>query len=190
MPKVYGYSRPSTAVTDPDELASELQRAGAEEILVERPSARGPRAVPLRRKLLNQLKTGDTLILGSLDRLGTSFEDVVRCFAALVERGVNITILDSGLELNAQNGRPYAELLAVLKSASSALRSETIKHNLAAARAKGGKPAGVKPLLSDDMWPEIQERLKVDAVETIAKDLGVSRQTFWTFRKRMSGGTA
>lgn len=186
MARVFGYARPSASGSDTATLTRELLDAGAEKIFIERTTARAPRSMRERRNLLRQIKADDTLVLVSLDRLGTTFDDMLRCFATLVDRGVNVSIIDGGLETHGPCLEAYQSLLAVLKNASSALHSETIKLRLAAARARGGAPAGMKPTLTEDMWPDIRSSIETKPIETVASDLGVSRQTLWTYRRRMT----
>ena len=187
MPTTFGYSRPSASRPDPAEHLRQLTDAGATRCYVDKMTARAPRAMPQRRKMLTAIKAGDALILTTLDRLGTQFDDMVRCFALLVERGVQVRILEPEFTIDASCQQAGRDLLALLRVASTALHSDTIKRNLAAARAAGGKPAGKQPILADDMWPDIQARIQEKTIETVAGELGVSRQTLWTFRRRMTG---
>lgn len=185
MARVFGYARPSPSQSDTAILTRELADAGAEEIFVETTSARAPRSMRERRNLLRRIKADDTLVVVSLDRLGTTFDDVLRCFTILVDRGVNVSIINAGVETHGPCLQAYQALLGVLKYANSALHSETIKLRLAAARARGGAPAGMKPTLTDEMWPNIKRTIESTPLEVVASDLGVSRQTLWTYRRRM-----
>ena len=186
MARVYGYARPTASLPDPQTRAQELASAGAETIFVEKDSAQARRAMRERRRVLNQIGPGDTLILLSLDQLGTNFDDMLRCFEMLVERDVDVKVLDAGLESAGAANRAYRDLLKLLANARSALHSDTIKHNLAVARAKGGPKAGQPAILTDDRWPDIKARIKNTSLEEVARELRVSRQTLWNYRRRMA----
>lgn len=186
MARVYGYARPTASLPDPETHAQELAVAGAGTIFVEKNNAQARRAMRERRRLLDQIAPGDTLILLSLDRLGTSFDDVLRCFELLVERGVDIKVLDVGFETAGAFNHAYRDLLKLLVGARSALHSDTIKLNLAIAKAKGGKKAGKPAALTADQWPGIKTRIENASLEEVAKELRVSRQTLWNYRRRMA----
>jgi hypothetical protein len=51
---------------------------------------------------------------------------------------------------------------------------------------QGGAAAGGPPQrLTPAMWPDIARRLASETTVAIADDLGVRRQTLWSFRRRM-----
>lgn len=185
MVRVYGYARPTASRPDPAALLQELEAAGAEEIFVEKHGATARRGLRERRRLLDRLSTGDTLIVSGLHLLGTTFEDVLNCLEILVDRGVAVRILDAQFATGGQADRAYSDLLKVLSGARSTLRSEAIKANLAAARERGGKAAGKEPTLKPEQWPEIKARISEATLEAVAQELGVHRQTLWTYRRRM-----
>ena len=184
MPHVFGYARPTLDIPCPKTHADLLAAAGAEHVFVEETLARAPRSMVARRKMYEQITANDTLIVPSLDRLGFSFDDVVRALNDLITRDINVRILDSGLETKGPYVDAYQNLISILKAASSAFHSEEAKVRIGRARARGGKPAGVKPTLTKDMWPDIRERLKTTKIGDLAEELGVHRQTLWSFRRR------
>jgi DNA invertase Pin-like site-specific DNA recombinase len=186
MSQIYGYARPTVSLPEPHAHGDQLAEAGADRIFVERNGAQARRAMRERRRLLDYITPGDTLILLSLEHLGTSFDDMLRCFEILVERGVNVKVLDAGFETAGPDVAAHQALLKLLGGARSALRSEAIKLSLAEARAKGGKPAGKAAILTPEQWPDIKARIDGVPLETVAEELGVSRQTLWTYRRRMT----
>jgi DNA invertase Pin-like site-specific DNA recombinase len=186
MARVFGYVRPSASRPDPDSEAARLRAAGAVTVLVEGNSAQARRTLRERRRLLGQIAPGDTLILEGLDRLGTSFDDMLRCFELLVDRGVDVRVLDAGFESGTKDQEAYRTILSLLSGARSSLHSEAIKQNLAVARAKGGKAPGKALTLDPEHWPEIKRKLETGTREAVAAELGVHRQTLWAFRRRMA----
>ncbi|WP_454887797.1 recombinase family protein [Sphingomonas oryzagri] len=186
MARIYGYARPTASIPDPHIHARQLAAAGAETIFLEKNNTQARRALRERRRLLDQITSGDALILPSLDQLGTNFDDVLRCLEMLVDRDVDIKVLDVGFETAGASNRAYRALLKLLAGVRSALHSETIKHNLAVARAKGGQKAGLPAILSDDQWPDIKARIEDTSLKEVAQELNVSRQTLWNYRRRMA----
>lgn len=183
MARVYGYGRPTASLPDSSVQARHLADVGAEEIFVEKTGSQARRGMRERQRLFKQIAPGDKLILLSLDRLGTNLEDVVRCLDMLVARGVVVDVLNVGF--STRNAAGSADLLKMLIGTLSALHSETVKLNLASARARGGKAAGKPVSLDPEQWPAVKERIADATLETVAQELGVSRQTLWTYRRRM-----
>lgn len=187
MARVFGYARPTTTEPDPKRLADGLLREGAEILFVESQPVQARRGLRARRRLLDQLAPGDRLILPGLDQLGTTFEDLIQTLEMVIQRGVRLQVLDAQFETGGKADKAYRDLLSLLLGARSALRSETIKVNLAAARAKGGKPAGKEPTLKPEQWPEIKARIDAtSSLEVVAQEYGVHRQTLWKYRRRMT----
>ncbi len=181
MARVFGYSRPAVSLPDPEIHGRQLADSGAETILVESDAAQARRGLRQRRRLIDEIREGDTLILLSLDRLGTNFDDVLRCFELLVNRGVHFRILEPGFETAPPRVETYRELLSLLSGARSSLHSEAIK----LARAQSSKTGGTPSTLTPEQWPAIKERLLTEPREAVANDLGVSRQTLWTYSRKM-----
>jgi DNA invertase Pin-like site-specific DNA recombinase len=185
-PRIVGYARPSPGGPDAFARAEILQKAGASPVLVEKSSLQARRALTARSRLLEQIVPGDTLLLTGLEQLGTSFDDVVRVLEKLVGLGVTVKLLDTGAIVGGARAEGHGDLLRLLAGARSALHSETIKLSLAAARAKGGKAGGIESKLDRSQWPSIMKRIDQGKLETVAGELGVSRQTLWNFRRKMT----
>ncbi|WP_242187163.1 recombinase family protein [Sphingomonas sp. CARO-RG-8B-R24-01] len=184
MPRVFGYARPTFTNPDPKTHATQLSEAGAERLFVETTTGRAPRSMKARRELFQELRSKDTLIVPGLDRLGFNIDDILRSLAGLVEKDVNVRLLDAEIETEGSGRDGYRSLLAAIKTASSALHSEQAKVDIARAKARGGNPAGGRAKLTDDMWPDVRARLKTTKVKVLAHELGVARQTLWNFRRR------
>jgi DNA invertase Pin-like site-specific DNA recombinase len=71
-----GYARVSTLDQNPDMQRDELEKAGCEEVIVDRVS--GTVATrPGLEKVKELLRKGDTLVVWRLDRLGRSLRDLI-----------------------------------------------------------------------------------------------------------------
>jgi DNA invertase Pin-like site-specific DNA recombinase len=185
MSRIFGYARPTESEPEAEPLAEALAKAGAKLIFLEKSRPQARRGLRERKRLLDQIGPGDTLILTGLDRLGTSFEDVLDCLELLIDRGVNLKVLDADFKTGGKADRAYSDLLKLLAGARSTLRSEAIRSNLADARAKGGRAAGKEPTLKPEQWPQISARIGETTLEIVAQELGVHRQTLWHYRRRM-----
>ncbi|MGV0577167.1 recombinase family protein [Mycolicibacterium elephantis] len=71
--------------------------------------------------MLSYARTGDTVIVVALDRLGRSTAEVTRTIAHLTERGIRLRALREGLDTGTTTGRVVASIISTL----AALDSET-----------------------------------------------------------------
>ncbi len=104
---------------------------------------------PTGKEMLETLKTGDTLIVGRLDRLGCSMRDVHKTATALGERGVRIYALhalDGELDLEPGIAKVILQLFALWQKTDRALRSERFTESARWRKenglAYGGMPTG------------------------------------------------
>lgn len=98
---VYGYARVSTRgqAKDGNSLDAqeqELRANGAE--IIYKDAYTGTKADrPEFKKLLDEIKTGDTLIVCKLDRFARNAEDAIRIIKDLLKKNIKVHILNIGL---------------------------------------------------------------------------------------------
>lgn len=172
-----GYTRVST-----DEQTTRLQQdalkaAGCERTFSERaPSASAER--PVLAELLGHLRTGDTVVVWRLDRLGRSLPHLIAIVQKLEAAGVGLRSLTEGIDTTTANGRLIFHLFGALAEFERELIRERTRAGLAAARArgrKGGRPAKLSP-----EKVRVATRLLRDpetTVSEVARTLGVHRST-------------
>jgi DNA invertase Pin-like site-specific DNA recombinase len=110
----YGYSRVSTKEQHSDRQFSALTAAGVEpkNIFTDKISGKDFER-PQYKKLLKKLKSGDRLIVKSLDRLGRNYKEIVEQWQIITkDLGADIIILDMPL----LNTTIYRDLLGTLIS--------------------------------------------------------------------------
>ncbi|MEN7752677.1 recombinase family protein, partial [Clostridioides difficile] len=102
--KVYGYARVSTQEQSFDRQIQALEKYGvnSRDIVMEKQSGKDFNR-PLYQNLKeNMLRAGDTLVVKELDRLGRDMEMIKSEWQYLIDKGVNIIILDTPI-LNTSN---------------------------------------------------------------------------------------
>lgn len=102
--KVYGYARVSTQEQSLDRQIQALEKYGvnSRDIVMEKQSGKDFNR-PLYQNLKeNMLRAGDTLVIKELDRLGRDMEMIKSEWQYLIDKGVNIIILDTPI-LNTSN---------------------------------------------------------------------------------------
>ena len=105
---IYGYARVSTVSQGRDgnsleDQVAALEKYGCQEIIEEAFSGKTMDR-PQFRKLMNELKEGDTLVVCKLDRFARTAIEGVQTVRSLFERGVRVHILNMGLIENTLTG--------------------------------------------------------------------------------------
>ena len=132
---------------------------------------------------LKALRSGDTLIVWKLDRLGRDLRHLVNVVHDLTERGVGLKVLTgqgAAIDTTTASGKLVFGIFAALAEFERELISERTKAGLASARArgrKGGRPYKMTPakvrLAAASMGQPGTN------VGELCKELGVTRQTLY-----------
>jgi DNA invertase Pin-like site-specific DNA recombinase len=142
---VFGYARVSTTDQNPDLQFDALKKAGYDKLFVDRASgARADR--PQFRKLLEQVRAGDTILIWKLDRLGRSLRHLLDVVDQLNEEVVGLKSLTDPIDTTSSQGKLIFNIFASLAEFERDLIRERTKAGLAAARARGrigGRPRGL-----------------------------------------------
>lgn len=132
---------------------------------------------------LKALRSGDTLIVWKLDRLGRDLRHLVNIVHDLTDRGVGLKVLTgqgAAIDTTTASGKLVFGIFAALAEFERELISERTKAGLTSARArgrKGGRPYKMTPakvrLAKASMG---QPGTKIGE---LCKELGVTRQTLY-----------
>jgi DNA invertase Pin-like site-specific DNA recombinase len=181
-----GYGRVSTRDQHPDAQHDALQAAGCDQLFIDKASGKLARLPELDKALLSANRSGDQLVITKLDRLGRSLEHLIELSKLLQDRGVDLVVLDQGIDTSTAVGRMFFHILGAIAEFEHALMSERTMDGLAAARARG-RTGGQKPKLGPrqvrlarEMYDETGEDGKRKyTVAHIADEFGVSRPTIY-----------
>ncbi|WP_174867304.1 recombinase family protein [Nocardia arthritidis] len=181
-----GYGRVSTPDQRPEAQHDALTAAGCEQIFIDKASGTLASRPELDKALLVATRDGDQLVVTKLDRLGRSLEHLIHLAATLQARGVDLLVLDQGIDTSTTIGRMFFQILGAIAEFEHALMSERTRDGLAAARARG-RTGGQKPKLgprqielSQHMYDETDEDGKHRyTVAQIAAEFGVTRATIY-----------
>jgi DNA invertase Pin-like site-specific DNA recombinase len=94
------------------------------------------------------LRSGDTLVVWKLDRLGRAVRQLVEFVAKLNQDGVEFRSLTDGIDTTTPAGRFFFQMMAALAEMERDLTRERTMAGLAAARARGrmgGRPLPSHP---------------------------------------------
>ena len=187
--RTYGYVRVSTRSQKEDRQLYAMREFGvpAEHIVVEKQSGKDF-ARPLYLRLVRSLRSGDVLVVKSIDRLGRNYDEILEQWASLTkEKGVAIVVLDMPLldtrEDRDLTGVLIADIVLQLLSYVAQTEREYIRQRQAEGIA-AAKERGVRFGRERIAMPEGFEELaigwaqgRVSAVQA-GRELGISRTTF------------
>jgi DNA invertase Pin-like site-specific DNA recombinase len=133
-----GYARISTADQSLAPQVDALKAAGCAEIFEDCVSgAKTDR--PGLNEALDHLRSGDTLIVWKLDRLGRSMSHLIDTVRDLDQRGVGFRSLTEGIDTTTSGGTLVFHLFGALAQFERDLIRERTRAGLSAAAARGRK---------------------------------------------------
>lgn len=174
-----GYARVSTWDQTTELQNDALLEAGCMRIFEE--TASGTRIDrPQLAAALDFARTGDTLVVWRLDRLGRSLKHLMETVAVLEERGVGFRSLHESIDTTTSTGRLVFHIFGALAEFERDLIVDRTKAGLAAARDRGSRP-GRRPSLSEDQIAVVRQMARDERFTTaaIAEVVGVSRATIY-----------
>jgi DNA invertase Pin-like site-specific DNA recombinase len=176
-----GYARVSTGEQNLDLQADALKQAGCDKIFTDQMSgAKTDR--PGLQEAFAFVRTGDTLIVWRLDRLGRSLKDLVQKVEDLQQRQVGFRSLHESIDTTSSVGKFQFHVFSALAEFERDLIRDRTMAGLRAARARGrlgGRPRRMTP---DQVKMAAQlMRDPAIAVKEIIQTLGVSRSTLYRY---------
>ena len=177
MPEILGYARVSTADQDISGQLMRLADAGATRSYQDVVSGRTFER-PGLSALLDYARSGDTLMVVRLDRLGRSLRELLGIVDGLKERGVALVSIEERIDTSSAAGELVFHVFGAIAQFERRLIAERTRDGLRAARAEGRLPG--RPALDRD---------KLDAALTLvrsglsptraAQQVGLGRSTLY-----------
>lgn len=188
--RTYGYARVSTREQNLDRQLDALAAFGvaAEDVRADKASGKDFER-PAWKRLMEELRPGDVLVVKSIDRLGRDYEDIISQWRRLTkEMGVAVVVLDMPLLDTRERpqdvtGALIADLVLQLLSYVAQVERESIRQRqaegIASAKARGvrfGRPRKRKP----KCWKQTRADYVAGRIrrKEAAQRLGVCVSTF------------
>jgi DNA invertase Pin-like site-specific DNA recombinase len=177
-----GYARVSTLDQNLDLQRDALLKAGCEKIFEEKKSGKAGTKRPECEAALAYLRPTDQLVVWKLDRLGRSLVEMMRTIDGLRLKEVHFRSLTEQFDSATAHGRFALQMHGAMAEYFLDLNRERTMEGLKAAVARGRKGGRRKALSEGDL--EVGRALLAAgniSIAEIAKRLGVSRMTFYTY---------
>jgi DNA invertase Pin-like site-specific DNA recombinase len=174
-----GYARVSTDDQKLDLQMDALHSAGCNEIYQDVASGAKVQRTGLD-KAVEYIRTGDTLVVWKLDRLGRSLKHLIDVVNNLNSRGVFFKSIRENIDTSNSGGKLTFHLFGALAEFERDIISERTMAGLAAARARGR--VGGRPSVMNDQKIKLAKQLMANSSNNatdVAKTLGVSRATLY-----------
>lgn len=132
---------------------------------------------------LKALRSGDTLVVWKLDRLGRDLRHLVNTIHDMTKRGVGFKVLSghgASIDTTTPSGKLVFGIFAALAEFERELVSERTKAGLASARARGHKGGAPFKMTAAKLRLAMAAMGKPETkVADLCKELGVTRQTLY-----------
>ena len=190
------YARVSTADQTLDHQINQAKEAGFK--IDEVVSDHGVSGVSTRlcerregKRLFDLLRSGDTLVVRWVDRLGRNYDDVTDTMRELLRRGVTIKTVINGMTFDGSKDDPMTVavrdaligFMAAMAQAETETRKAAQRAGIEAAKQKEDKYRGRKPTYSRKQFKQVQDMLASSAtISNIAKETGLTRQTIYRIK--------
>jgi DNA invertase Pin-like site-specific DNA recombinase len=178
-----GYARVSTLDQTLALQQDALSTAGCQEIYTDTVSGSVTER-PGLTQALSHLRTGDTLVVWRLDRLGRSLVHLIDTIRDLQDRGIGFRSLQEQIDTPTSGGKLIFHVFGALAEFERDLIRERTHAGLAAARARG-RLFGRPKVLSPQQAKQLQSLAKDDrnTVGEICGTLGISRARYYRYVK-------
>ena len=160
-----------------DEVVADHGVSGVKHRLQERPEG---------RRLYDKLRSGDTLVVRWLDRLGRNYDDVTDSVRHFIRQGVIIRTVINDMTFDGSTTDPVQQavrdaMIAFLAATAQAQAEATKvaqEAGIALAKQKGGKFRGRKPSYDRATFTVVADMLELgQGPSFVAQATGLSRQT-------------
>lgn len=179
-----GYARVSTRDQKLDLQIDALKNAGCEKIFSDVISG-ASKERPNLNAMLEQCRTGDTIVIYKLDRLGRSLIHLVNLVNKLMEDGIHLQSLTDNIDTSTSQGKLMFNVFASLAEFERDLIRERTQAGLKAARARGrlgGRPKGLsKEAEATSYAAAALYRERKLSVQQICDRLGISKMTLYKY---------
>lgn len=177
-----GYIRVSSIDQNPQR---QLEGIKLDRTFIDKASAKDTKR-PQLQELLSFVRSGDTILIHSMDRLARNLDDLRNIVNTQTKRGVRIEFIKESITFSGKDS-PMAQLLLSVMGAFAeferSLLKERQREGIELAKKRGAY-RGRKRSLSNEQVDELKSRVSSgEKKASIARDIGISRETLYQYLK-------
>jgi len=197
-----GYARVSSLDQNLNRQIEVLEEFGAEKVFREKKSGATVNERSIFKEVLEFVRSGDQLIVESIDRLGRNYDEVIDTVNFLKQKDVQLVITSLPIMSEAV-GNPLLDkfikdlIIQILAMIAEQERSESKRRQaqgIKLAKNKGiykGRPTLYSPNAKDPQKRLVYHRVVFQlnegiAISKIAKEVGITRQTIYRIKKELN----
>jgi DNA invertase Pin-like site-specific DNA recombinase len=173
-----GYARVSTHDQTLTLQQDALTKAGCTKIFTDTASGAKAERKGLE-EALSYVRTGDTLVVWRLDRLGRSLTHLIATMTALEERGIGFKSLTENIDTTTSGGKLIFHIFGALAEFERNLIRERTQAGLTAARERGRTGGRPKALTAKQRSIVLDLYEKRHPIAEICRTLRVSKATLY-----------
>lgn len=174
-----GYARISTLEQNLDLQRDALLSAGCEKVFTDIASGIQDNREGLK-ETLNYLRSGDTLIVWKLDRLGRTLKHLIETVNTLATKSISFCSLQENLDTTTSSGKLIFHLFGALAEFERELIRERTRAGLKAARTRGHKGGRPRKLnIAQIKMAKLLISEGSTSITEICRTLGISRSTLY-----------
>ena len=185
---IFGYSRVSTQTQTTDNQKLEIEKSGYqigyyfEDVGVSGKTIAKDR--PEFKRLINQIRDGETVVCTKLDRLGRDCIDILQTVEYFSARNIKIIVLQLGnIDLTSSAGKLLLSCLGAVAEMERSLIVERTQMGLERAKSQGIK-LGRRSKTTNSQKQEILNKLKEGvSVSALSREYSISRASVISIRK-------
>ena len=178
-----GYARVSTEDQHLSLQLDALQRAGCQKFFEEKISSSHAHR-PALAAVLAHLRSGDTLIVWKLDRLGRSLKELIELITELSKRQVHFKSLTENIDTSTPTGQLVFHIFCALAEFERAVIRQRTLAGLASARARQqvlGRPKGLSARARQRALAAALYKAGQLSVHAICEQLAISVPTLYRY---------
>ncbi|HLQ97782.1 MAG TPA: recombinase family protein [Candidatus Dormibacteraeota bacterium] len=197
-----GYARVSSLDQNLNRQIEVLEEFGAEKVFREKKSGATVNERSVFKEVLEFVRSGDQLIVESIDRLGRNYDEVIDTVNFLKQQDVQLIITSLPI-MSEAIGNPLLDkfikdlIIQILAMIAEQERSESKRRQaqgIKLAKGKGiykGRPTLYSPDAKDPQKRLVYHRVVSQlnegiAISKIAKEVGITRQTIYRIKKELN----
>ena len=179
----YGYARVSTRHQDLDGQLRLLEEERCDKIYSEKITGTKSER-PAFQRLLQDIESGDTLVVTKLDRFARSTQDALNTIKFLFEKGVRINVLNLGIIENTSTGRLIFTIFSAFADFERDLIVERTQEGKEIAKLRPGFKEGRPKKFSQQQIELAMKLLESQSYTEVEKMTGISKSTLVRNKKK------